>query len=61
MRIWLIKMLYRFLSPSEQWECHKYLEQPSLDAVLKDQCDRIDKNWLRSATYKATKSNGGES
>lgn len=57
MRIWLIKMLYRSLSPSEQWEAHKHLKQPSIDSIMADTFDRIEKNWVQSATYKATDSN----
>jgi len=53
-RIWLIKMLYHSLSPSEKWEAHKHLKQPSMNDVLLDQTQKIDRNWLTSATYKVT-------
>lgn len=56
MRVWLIKMLYRSLSPSEQLKAHKYLKSPASNDVLNDICCRIDRNWLRSATCKATPS-----
>lgn len=55
MRIWLIKMLYRTLSPSEQWDCHKHLKPPSIDILMADTFDDIERNWLRSTTYKATR------
>jgi hypothetical protein len=57
MRIWLIKMLYRSLSPYEQWKAHKYLKQPAIDEVLASQLQQMEENWIRSASYKATQSN----
>lgn len=54
MRTWLIKMLYRSLSPCEQWKCHEFLKQPAINDILIDQVGRIDRKWLKSATYKAT-------
>lgn len=52
MKIWLIKMLYNSLSPYQRWNCQKYLEQPTLDDVLSDMDERINKNWMESKTYR---------
>jgi len=61
MRKWLIRILYRSLSPCEQYECRHFLIQPSIDAILQDQCRKIDRNWLNSVSYKSTKSKGDQS
>ncbi len=48
-------MLYRSLSPSEQLLAHKHLKVPPINDALNDICDRMEQNWLRSATYKSTR------
>lgn len=59
MRMWLIKMLYHSLSPSDQLLAHKHLKAPAINDALNDICGRIDRNWLRSASYKATREKDG--
>lgn len=58
MRIWLIKMLYRSLSPSEKYHCQKFVKCPLIDDIFHDTFEKIDNNWERSVTGRLSQSTG---
>ena len=45
MRIWIIKMLYRSLPPSDQFECQRHIKAPSIDSVWADCHDKLEQIW----------------